>query len=166
LFGLRLGLYNRWTMVKRSAFALLLIASLTFAQDRSSWQALSQLQTGDQVKLSLKSHGDVTGPFQTWTPEQVTVGSTTAKREDVAKLERYGKGGWGRGKKALVGALIGGGAGAAIGIAAGGCSDHGFGPCFTRAQTGAAAGAAGAVMGTIVGALLPHHRTNVIYAAR
>jgi hypothetical protein len=43
---------------------------------------------------------------------------TTAKREDVAKLERY-RSGLGRGKTALVGAAIGGGGGAVIGITAG-----------------------------------------------
>ena len=119
---------------------LMLFATFLSAQDRSSWQALSQLQPGEKVKLSLKGHGSVSGPFQASSPEQVTVGATTAKREDVAKLERFRKGGWSRGKTALVGAAIGGGVGAAIGAASGGCSDHGIGPCFTRAETGAAVG--------------------------
>jgi hypothetical protein len=101
-----------------------------------------------------------------WTAEQVTVGSTTAKREDVTKLERYRKGGWSRGKTAAVGALIGGGSGLAVGVAGGGCSRHGFGPCFTRGQIGAALGAFGAVLGAGIGALIPHHRTDVIYVAK
>jgi hypothetical protein len=145
---------------------LLLSALASYAQDRSTWQSLAQLQAGDRVRLSLKSGAAVNGTFQGWTPEQLTVNSTAERRENVTKLERYRKPGWSRGKTAAVGALIGGGSGAAIGIAAGGCSPHGFGPCFTRGQIGAVLGAVGAVLGAVVGVLIPHHRTDVIYAAK
>jgi hypothetical protein len=57
---------------------LLMFTLLLSAQNRAVWQNLSQLQTGDRVKLSVKGRDPVTGPFQAWTPEQVTVGSTTA----------------------------------------------------------------------------------------
>ena len=46
------------------------------------------------------------------------VGTVTASRETVLKIERYRLGGWGRGKTAAVGALIGFGGGFAIGAAA------------------------------------------------
>ena len=79
-------------MRRHHTVILLLSVMACSAQDTGNWQRLAQLQPGDQVRLSWKAHGHVTGPFQTWTPEQVTVGSTAAKREDVAKLERYRKG--------------------------------------------------------------------------
>jgi len=68
------------------------------------------LQTGDRIRLSLKT-GPVEGTFQSWTPQQVTAGTVTARREDVLKIERYRQGGWGRGKTAAVGAAIGLGVG-------------------------------------------------------
>ena len=145
---------------------LLLFAALLPAQDRSDWQTISQLRPGEQVKLSLKGQHSVTGSFQVWTPEQVTVGSTTARREDVTKVERFRTGVWGRGKTALIGALIGGGAGAAIGGGAGGCGHNSLGPCVTRAEGAGIVGGAGGLVGAIVGAVLPHHRMDLIYMAK
>src|ERR1017187_2156481 len=160
-------MYNFSTMSCCLPAVLLLFSALTsYAQDQSAWQSLAQLQAGDQVRLSLKSRSAITGTFGGWTPQQITVNSTTEKRENVTKLERYRKPGWSRGKTAVVGAVIGGGAGVAVGVAGGGCSSHGFGPCFTRGQIGAALGAFGAVLGGGIGALIPHHRMDVIYSIK
>jgi hypothetical protein len=160
-------MYNYGTVPHRLPAALLLFLVLNcYAQDRFLWQSLDRLQAGDQVRLSLKSHIAITGTFGGWTPEQITVNSTSEKREDVTKLERLRKAGWSRGKTAVVGALIGGGAGVAVGVAGGGCSSHGFGPCFTRGQIGAALGVFGAVVGAGIGALIPHHRVELIYLAK
>lgn len=142
---------------------LLVCSAVSHAQDRKAWQSVSQLRPGDQVRVRLKSRDAIAGSFQAWTPDEVTVGGSTAKRADVTKVERFRKGGWSRGKTAAVGALIGGGAGAAIGVAAGGCGSHGFGPCFTRGQVGAVMGGVGAVVGAVVGLVIPHRRTDVIY---
>lgn len=68
-------------------------------QDRHDWQSLAQLQVGDKIRLSLKT-GPVEGVFQSWTPQQVTAGRLTARREDVLKIERYLHGGWGRARPA------------------------------------------------------------------
>ena len=106
------------------------------------------------------------GAFQNWTPQQVTAGTVTARREDVLKIERYRQGGWGRGKTAAVGALIGFGGGFAIGAAAGGCNKNSFGPCFSRGQVGALVGGVGLVIGAGIGALLPPHKKDLIYSAR
>jgi hypothetical protein len=76
-----------------------------------------------------------------------SVGTITARREDVLKIERYLHGGWGRGKTTAVGALIGFGGGFAIGATAGGCRQGQFGPCITRGTLGGVLGAAGAVIG-------------------
>ena len=133
--------------------------------DRRDWQSLAHLQAGDQILLSLKS-GPVTGAFRSFTPEQVTAGTVTAKKEDVLKVERYRPGAWGRGKKAAVGALIGFGAGFVIGAAAGGSHPGQLGPNISRGALGAGIGAAGAVVGAAIGALLPRHTRELIYSAK
>jgi len=135
------------------------------AQDPHDWQSLARLQVGDNIRLSLKT-GPVTGAFQAWTPEQVTAGTVTAKREDVLKLERYRPGGWGRGKTAAVGAVIGFGAGFGIGAGLTGCDHEQFGPCISRGGGGAIAGAAGAIIGAGIGALLPRHNKELIYSVK
>jgi hypothetical protein len=145
--------------------AICLLASAAHGQDRHDWQSLAQLRAGDRVRLSLKTE-PVEGVFQSWTPQQVTAGTVTAKREDVLRIERYRQGAWGRGKSAAVGALIGLGGGFAIGAAGGGCHPGEFGPCFTRVEVGAVLGTVGALLGAGIGALLPRHTRDVIYSAK
>ncbi len=70
----------------------------------------------------------------------MTVGTVSAKKEEVLKVERYQQGGWGRGKTAAVGAAIGFGGGFAIGAAVGGNCQHAIGPCYSRGYVGAFAG--------------------------
>ncbi|MGD0295892.1 MAG: hypothetical protein ABSE86_02180 [Bryobacteraceae bacterium] len=135
------------------------------AQDRHDWQSLAQLQAGDNIRLSLKT-GPVTGLFQSWTPQQVTAGTTTAQKEDVLKIERYRHGVWGRGKTAAVGALIGFGAGFGIGAGLTGCDHNQLGICVSRGFGGAIFGGAGAVVGAGIGALLPHHNKDLIYSVK
>jgi hypothetical protein len=141
------------------------LAAAAHAQDRHDWQSLARLQPGDRIRLSLKT-GPVEGAFQDWTPQQVTAGTVTAKREDVLKIERYRHGG-SRVKHAAIGALIGFGAGFAIGAGAtGNCHAGEFGPCITRGEGGAIAGGAGAVIGAAIGALLPSRTKELIYSGR
>jgi hypothetical protein len=107
---------------------------------RSDWQSLAVLHAGDKVRLTMKSRSSE-GIFQSWTPEGVTVGAVTARKEDVLKVELYSKGGgMGRGKKALIGALIGFGGGFGV----------------------------GALIGAGIGAALPAHpRTlQIVYSAK
>jgi hypothetical protein len=134
-------------------------------QDRHDWLSLGQLQPGDRIRLSLKT-GQAAGAFQNWTAQDVTVGTVTARKEDVLKIERYRHGAWGRGKTAAVGALIGFGGGFVIGAAAGGCHQGQFGPCLSRGGLGAGLGFVGAVFGAGIGALLPRHTKTLIYSAR
>jgi hypothetical protein len=139
---------------------LMLLSALVAAahgQDRHDWQSVSQLHAGDRVRLSLKT-GPVNGAFQNWTPEDLTVGTVTTKREDVRKIEVYRHGG-SRAKHIGIGALIGFGGGFAIGAS--------VRPFFiTRAQEGAIVGGAGAVIGTLVGAILPTHSKELIYSSQ
>jgi hypothetical protein len=151
------------------------LATAAEGQDRHDWQSLAQLRAGDQIRLSLKTEktGPVTAPFQNWTPQQVTAGTMTARREDVLKIERYRPGAWGRGKTAAVGAVIGlgvgFGGGFAAGAATGGCRSGEF-LCFSRSTTGAViggiGGAIGLVTGAAIGALFPRHPKELIYSAK
>jgi hypothetical protein len=142
------------------------ISAVVHAQDRHDWQSLAQLQAGDKIRLSLKT-GPVIGVFQTFTSEQVTAGTVTARKDDVLKIERFRHGGGGRGKSAAIGALIGFGGGFAIGAGAtGGCHQGGFGPCISRGLGGAIVGGAGALVGAGIGALLPHHTKDLIYSIK
>jgi hypothetical protein len=152
----------------RLLLTLVLVCALGTAaegQDRRDWQSLARLKAGDRIRLSLKT-GPVEGVFQDWTPQQVTAGTVTARKEDVLKIERYRQGGGGRGKTAAIGALIGFGGGFALGAATGGCKQGQFGPCFSRGTLGAAVGAVGAVIGAAVGALVPRHNKELIYSAK
>jgi hypothetical protein len=154
--------------MKTIASIALLVATLlppAKGQDLHDWQSVGHLQVGDSIRLSLKG-GRAKGVFRTWTPQQVTVGTVTASREDVLKLERYRQGGGARGKSAVIGALIGFGGGFAIGAAGGGCHPGQFGPCFTRGTLGAMVGGVGALVGAGIGALLPRHTTELVYSAK
>jgi len=153
--------------VLRSFLAFVLLCAAGAAadgQDRHDWQSLAQLKAGDRIRLSLKT-GPVEGGFESWTPQQVTVGTVTARREDVLKIERYRKGGGGRGKHAALGALVGFGGGFAIGAAAGGCHPGEF-LCVGRGPLGAALGGVGALIGAGIGALIPPHKMDRIYSAK
>jgi len=153
---------------RRPLLTLLLMCVMGTAasgQDQRDWQSLTQLRPGESILLSLKA-SSVKGAFRSWTPQQVIAGATTARREDVLKVERYRQSGWGRGEKALVGALIGFGAGFTIGAAAAGCHTGQFGPCVTRFGGGMIVGGVGAVGGVAIGALLPRrHTKELIYSA-
>jgi len=140
------------------------LAAAIHAQDRHDWQSLAKLQPGDRIRLSLKT-GPVEGVFQNFTPEQVTAGTVTAKREDVLRVERYRHGG-SRAKHAAIGALIGFGAGFAIGAGVTGNCKGELGPCTSRGTGGAIAGGAGAVVGAAIGALLPSRGRELIYSGR
>ena len=158
----------------RSFMTVVLISALGTAEGQNprEWQSLAQLQAGDRIRLSLRT-GPVNGAFQSWTPQQVTAGTVTARRMDVLKIERYRPGGWGRGKTAAVGAVIGlgvgFGGGFAVGAATGGCRSGEF-LCFGRGTTGAIVGgiggAIGAITGAAIGALFPRHAKELIYSAK
>jgi hypothetical protein len=140
------------------------LATAAVAQDQHDWQSLARLGSGDQVRMVLKT-GPVSGNFQNWTAEGLTVGTVAARKEDVLKIERFRHGG-SRGKHAAIGAVMGFGGGFAVGAGAGGDCKGSLGPCFSRQSVGALAGGVGAVIGGVVGACLPAHRKELIYSAR
>jgi len=140
------------------------LATTADGQERRDWQSLAQLQAGDRIRLTLKT-GPVEGVFQSWTPQQVTAGTVSARREDVLKVERYGKSGRGRARNAALGAAIGFGGGFAIGAGVGGCHQGEF-LCFGRGPTGAVFGGVGALIGGGIGLLIPPHNKDLIYSPK
>ena len=139
------------------------LATALAAQNPSDWNNVAHIQQGEKVTLSVSNRGPVTGAFQSWTPEQVTVANVSANKQDVVRVELLQSGG--RGRHAAIGAAVGFGAGFGIGAAAGG-NCHGFGPCISRGEAGGVIGAVGGVVGALVGALLPSHHRELIYAAK
>ena len=133
-------------------------------QDLHDWQSGSQLQTGDPVRVSLKT-GPVNGVFENWTLQDIKIGTVTAKREDVLSIERFRRNS-SRGKHVLLGALIGFGGGFGIGAGVTGRSGVGIGVWVARPEGGAVVGGAGAIVGAIVGALLPAHPKELIYSSK
>jgi hypothetical protein len=132
------------------------------AQNRNDWQSLSQLKPGDLVHLSLVTGKSFTATFQNWSADQLTVGTTSANKGDVREVDQYRKNGeWSRGKRALLGGLIGFGGGFAIGEAI--C----HGRCWAPSGVpGAIVGGGGAFIGAAVGVSLPHHDKEVLYVAK
>ncbi len=153
--------------MRLNLFPLLILALVCTAhgQDRHDWQSLTKLQAGDKIRLTLKT-GSSTDAFQSFTPEELKAGTLTAKKEDVLKVERFGRAGWSRGKKAALGAAIGFGGGFGVGAAVGGCNRQQDIICISRGATGAIVGAAGAIIGAGIGALLPTHGKELIYSAK
>lgn len=152
----------------RQSLNILLVCALAAAcagQSTKDWDSLGKLQPGDNVRVTSKT-GTTEGAFRGWTPQDITVGTVTSRKEDIVKVVLRRPGGSGRGKHALIGGLIGFGGGFAIGAAVGGCSPHQFGPCIGRGTAGGAFGVAGGAAGAIIGALIPRHNTVLIYAAK
>ena len=126
---------------------------------------MHQLKTSDKVRLTLTTGKPLVGEFQSWNPEQLTVGTVSTRKEEVRKVERYRKGESHRGEHAALGAVIGFGGGFAIGATSGGgCAS--FSLCISRGGAGVIVGAAGAVIGAMAGALIPGSNKQVIYAAK
>jgi len=138
---------------------LLLLGALVApaqGQDRRDWQSLARLQSGDRIRMHLKT-GAVSGTLQNWTPEGVTVGTVTARREDVLKIERYRRG-MSRAKRAGIAAAIGFGAGFAAGASV---PQYGV----TRPQGGAIFGGVVAAIGAAIFLLIPDSK-EIIYSTR
>jgi hypothetical protein len=140
------------------------LVAVAQGQDRHDWQSVARLHSGDRIRVVLKA-GPVEGEFLNSTPEGLTVGTATSKREDVLKIQRYRHRG-SRAKHAAIGALIGFGGGFAIGAAVGGDCPGGLGPCFSRKSVGVLTASVGAVIGGVIGVCLPVHGKELIYSAR
>jgi hypothetical protein len=129
------------------------------AQQSGSWSDLNRLKSGQSIQVvetNMKRHD---GNFVAATDELLSLteegANVSMKRSDVARVSISS--GAKRGKHAVIGLLIGGGAGAGIGALSG--SSHGFLGGSSRGLTALAGVIIGAPSGAIVGAVLPAHTT-------
>jgi hypothetical protein len=148
----------------RSALALLCVLTFSCAsailEAQTSWENLHRLKVNQKIQI-VETNGAKHSVFFLSVSESAirfreNIGERSIERtaiHSIALTDPH------RGRNALIGAGIGGGAGAAIGAAA---SEPGGG--FTGRGFGAAAvGLMGALVGAGTGAILPSHKT--IYTA-
>jgi hypothetical protein len=145
------------------------------AIEKANWAALQKLAPGEPVLVALNGAQSFQGQFRTLTDEAIevhlTAGDRTFPREKVfrvsTKVQSH------RGRHALIGVLVGAGAGLAIGAAA----DHGGGTkCgpsgpFLCGNWFPNLGKeiltpVGAIMGGVVGVVLPAGGWREVYRAR
>ena len=169
------------TWIVGTLFSLALVGtrlSLLAAQPpigKANWAALHELAPGDTVLVALNGAQSFQGQFKTLTDDAIEVhlmaGDRTFPREKVfrvsTKVQSH------RGRNALLGALVGAGAGLAIGAAA----DHGSGTkCgpsgpFLCGKMFPNLGKeiftpVGAIVGGVVGVALPAGGWREVYRAR
>ncbi len=137
------------TLLSFAALVFLVTASAV-AQD-SSWQNLKQIKPGTKVKVVESNLKTLEGKFVGFSETDLTI--AISKREEVIPKEQvYRVTSTGRGRNALIGAIVGGAAGIAIGAAIME-REKGYGGAV--AGTGVGFGAIGAG----IGAAIPHTTT-------
>ncbi len=135
--------------------ALLCFATAAWAAEPlEDWKNLEQLRVGERIQVVKKDKSSHFGTFVALSDESLTLrnasGDAGFRREEILRVSRIG--GARRGRAALIGLAIGGGAGAAIGAAAngGGGSFEIISSKEAAAILGVVGGAAGAGIGAAV----------------
>jgi hypothetical protein len=148
------------------AFCVFAISTACWARnDKTVWQNLSVLESGQKIQVIDKSHRKHSGTLISVDDQGIKLhekaGDTAVQRDNVARVTVPAH----RVQHAILGLAIGAGSGAAIGAATGGCSNSSTYGCLgaSRGEIAGAAAAIGAVVGAIVGAVLPARKT--IYRA-
>jgi hypothetical protein len=144
--------------------ALLLTALAGSAQAAAgSWDNLSQLAPGSEIRVVRAGGGTLRGFLQGATADSLAINATTSQetllRPDIKRIElkRNGR----RGRNALIGLLIGAGGGLAAGAAADHSSPDSWFPNIGKAILTPL----GAIVGTIVGMVIPTGGWREIYRA-
>jgi hypothetical protein len=151
---------------------LLALPCVSLAQtNQPAWETLHHLQPGQNIQIidtsSKKHSGKLLNVSDSAISLSVAAGEQSLQKQDVRTVKVLGAH---RGKNALIGAAVGGGAGALIGAAIGAASHQScastttfcLDPLGTAGQAGIGAaigGLGGAISGAIIGALVPSHDT-------
>ncbi|PYT30259.1 MAG: hypothetical protein DMG58_14690 [Acidobacteria bacterium] len=163
------------TQLTRILFVVPLIASLgpmtissLLASEPStpqaSWNNLGNLARGDEVKVVVNHASAQRGAFQSMTGDAMVVhfptGDQTFERQSVTQVlvKRDGH----RGRHALIGLLVGTGAGLGVGAASDVAVHDNWFPNFGKGLFTPA----GAIVGATIGALVPSGGWKKIYEAR
>lgn len=103
----------------RVSIALLVLGSMAQAGDRTRWENLRGLSTGERIEVSRRTHDGVKGTFVSVTDQSLQLRDgqqeITVPRSEVSKIRRS-KGGH---KWMWIGLALGAGAGTGIGAGAG-----------------------------------------------
>lgn len=152
-------------------FTLLALTAdpLVGAVEKSEWSSLKQIAAGQTIKVAVKHGASSQGDFQSATEDalvlRVAGEDRSIARDTVRRVSL--KTNSHRGKHALIGAAIGGGAGLGVGIAVDynlSCSPNAL---FCTGNQGKAIATPGfALIGAGIGALLPASGWHEIYRAR
>lgn len=152
-------------LVQKLWLLLALLGAVAFsslaAAQQAGWSGIQQLSQGQRVKVVLANGKTHSGEFQSATDSAIVVRSgkndQTFSRDDIGRvLLRHGGH---RGRNALIGAAIGGGAGLGIGVAID--NGHCFG-CNGYKGKAILTPALG-VIGALIGAALPSGGWTEIY---
>jgi hypothetical protein len=149
-------------LVKCVILALTFVALAANVSAQSSWENVSQLAAGAEIRVDLSGGKTLRGFLQKATSDSLAINATTSQqtlsRTDIKKvqLKRNGH----RGRNTLIGLAIGAGGGLAVGAGV----DHGnhgwfsdFGKAFLTPV--------GAIIGTVVGVAIPTGGWHEIYRA-
>jgi hypothetical protein len=146
-------------------------ASAGLQAGRADWNNLKRLGRGDQVRVVRRDSSSYTGEIQAVGDGAITVrtgpAEKTFSREDVLRVSVKGRSH--RRRNALLGLLIGAGAGVAVNVAfpemgAGRCAQPW--PACVDAGSAAAVGLLGGAIGAAAGAAIPTGRWQEVYRAR
>jgi hypothetical protein len=150
------------------ALYLVGLGTLSVASERqtrqANWDVLKGLAPGDEIKIAVKNHKSETGTLRGVTEDGVVLRLTAEnrlfERQSISAVFEKGEGH--RARHALIGALVGAGAGLAMGAVSDARDRNGwFLPDFGKT----ALTPVGTLVGVTVGALLPSGRWRKIYEA-
>jgi len=146
----------------------LLVAVLVFTMpqglwaqnNQTDWHDLSQLQSGELIRVVDSSHKKHSGAFSSFSDESIIlrakIGEETIPRENILEIKRSKRSH--RLRNVVVTGLAGAGVGAAIAYGGSGKC-----PCIGRAAVTGVTAVLGLAGGVAIGAFIPSHQT--IYRA-
>ncbi len=144
--------------MKRALAVMLIVAGISPAQDKSSWQNLSSLRSNQPIEVLKTSRESLNGEFVRFADDSISLRvkqqDVSVPRAEVARVRTRSKG-----HKAIwIGTAVGAGAGLAIGAAAGTKLATESGGDFANLKTGITVGfgAIGALIGAGFGSLTGH----------
>lgn len=151
----------RWWTLLIAGFVL--ASRFSVAQD-SDWESVKQLPQGQEVKVVVDGGRSYRGTLQSITDDVIELGNDHAvPRRAVRRVLSKNRGH--RGRNALIGAAIGGGAGLGVGAAVdNGCSRTSF---FCTGNRGKAiATPLFGILGLAIGAALPSGSWHEVYRSK
>lgn len=159
-----------WLMILMLGFIGLIPANAAEPKStQANWESLKQLAPGQQIQIVLKDAKSYHGQFQSVSDNalvlRLAAGEQTFERQNVLRVSKRGRSH--RGRNALIGLAIGGGAGVIVAIAS---PELGAGKCGQGSCVDAAIvfgeGFLGGAVGAGIGAAIPTGGWRDVYRAQ